>query len=374
MRCAACAIVMATACSFTPGVFQQDARIDDSTDVAVSNLDPPWWDNAWGKRRRLVVTTGANRPDKGYAGYTVRLAPLDAGCDVRVVTWTDSTWTVLPHHLLGCDDLRFALPVDVADATAWTDAFVYYDNPSAPAAPVAPGQVYRFWDDASADRAADYDRGRMDAWLSTGHDNSLAYDGAGFYTYDTGDDSQSSYRIDIDERDVLVEAEWFHTGCYTNNMQSSVCLRGKIASGSAGTELSDHYYCSSRAQNPSCNNNDQAMYDGDIVKSDNETIAVQGTIDPPALVANQWRRQALAAFGVNPTHLRFWDADASWPALAMPPSAALLATGDDATDFEGRGFAGVMTAQDIGRIRNLVIRRYVEPEPSVAVESEVVRP
>lgn len=372
MRWAACAIVMVAACSFTPG-YVQDAP-GDAADAVVSNVDPPWWDAAWGKRRRLVVTTGANRPDKGYSGYTVRLAPLDAGCEVRVVTWSDSAWTVIPHHLIDCADLRFGLPVDIADSATWTDAFLYYDNPSALPAPVVPEQVYRFWDDASVDRSADYARGRMDAWLSTGHDDSLAYDGGGFYTYDTGDDSQSSYRIDIDERDVLVEAEWFHTGCYTNNMQSSVCVRGKIASGSAGTELSDHYYCSSRAQNPMCNNNDQGIYDGDIVKSDNEVIAVQGANDPPALVANQWRRQALAAFGVNPTHLRFWDADSSWPALAMPPPTALLATGDDATDFEGSGFAGVMTAQDIGRIRNVVIRRYVEPEPSVTAESEVVRP
>ena len=47
--------------------------------------------------------------------------------------------------------------------------------------------------------------------------------------------------------------------------------------------------------------------------------------------------------------------------------------GSDASDYQGRGFAGVMTAQDIGRFRNLVIRRYVEPEPTVTIESEELK-
>jgi hypothetical protein len=367
VKVAACALLVA-ACSFTPGT------VSDSTRDSASAIDPPWWDGAWGKRRRIVVTTGSVQPDKGYSGYTVRLAPLDAGCDVRVVVWSDSTWTVIPHHLVDCADLRFALPVALGDGAQWRDAFVYYDNPAATPTTLTPGEVYLFWDPATTDRSASYQRGRMDQWLSTGHDNSLAHDSGGYYRYDTTDDSQSSYRIAVDERDVLVEAEWFHTGCYTNNMQSSVCARGKIASGSGGSELSDHYYCSSRAQNPLCNNNDQGIYDGDIVKTDNEVIAVQRMADPPPLVPSQWRRQALAAFGVNPTQLRFWDADASWPALAAPPASALIASGEDATDYEGRGFAGVMTAQDVGRIRNLVIRRYVEPEPVVTVEDEALRP
>jgi len=213
----------------------------------------------------------------------------------------------------------------------------------------------------------------MDAWLSTGHDNSLAWDASGAYVYDTGDDSQSSYRRPVDERDVLVEASWLHTGCYTNNMQSGVCARGIIASGTAGSELATHYYCTSRAQNPMCTNNDQGIYDGDVVDQDNEIIALQGIIDPPPIVPNQWRTQALAVFGTAPTQLRFWDADAAWSALAMPPAAALQATGPAAHEHTGRGFAGMMTSQDIGQLRNIVIRRYTEPEPAVTIEDEVAR-
>jgi hypothetical protein len=214
----------------------------------------------------------------------------------------------------------------------------------------------------------------MDAWLAVGHRNSLAWTGADAYAFDTGDDAQESLRRAVDERDVLVEAEWLHTGCYIANMQSGVCARVQIASGAGATELADHYYCTSRGQNPMCNDNDQAIYDGDIVKTDNEIIAVQGVDDPAPIVVGQWRKQALAAFGAGPTMLRFWDADASWPHLATPPADALQATGEDPAGYTERGAAGVMMTQDIGRFRHLVIRRYVEPEPTVRMLAEEPAP
>jgi hypothetical protein len=340
---------------------------------------PPWWDAAYGARRPLIVTPGAVRPDKGYAGYTVRFegavmgAREDCG-DVRVVTWDGAAWTERARHLAGCGaagDVRFALPDDIADGAAYRGAYLYYGNlqPEAPRA--ADGTaVYLWWDPATRDRGADYVHGRMDNWLVEGYDDSLRWDGAGFYKYDTGDDRQSSYRRAVDERDVLVEVSTFHTGCYPINMQTGVCARGVILSGSGASELANHYYCTSRAQNPSCANTDEGIYDGDIVKTDNEILAYNNPINPPPIKVNQWRKQALGVFGVNPTALRFWDADEAWPALATPPAAALLAKGEDADDYEGRGFAGVMTGQDKAQLRDLVIRRYVEPEPVVTAGDE----
>ena len=350
--------------------------------------DVEWWDPAYRHRRRIEVTAGPIQPDKGYAGYTARLAPLDpsalmglsASCDdLRVVAFDGARWLERPRHLLGCGtaelDLRFALPVDLAAGATWREAYVYYDREAAPAPPAPTGTaVYLWWDDAAADLTGACQRGRMDAWNGTSHRDSIAWNAAGEYRFDTGDDGQESLRRAVDERDVLVEAEWLHTGCYTNNMQSGVCARVQIKSGTGASESADHYYCSSRGQNPTCNDNDQAIYDGDIVKTDNEMIAVQGTTDPPPIVKDQWRKQALAVFGAGPTKLRFWDADASWPGLATPPSDRLQATGEDASDHAGRGAAGVMMTQDIGRFRNLVIRRYVEPEPTVAVQGEEQAP
>ncbi|HSD85965.1 MAG TPA: hypothetical protein VLB44_00565 [Kofleriaceae bacterium] len=380
MRTTVVIALVVAACNFEHGALRgaHDDAGDVRDDAPVMGIDPPWWNGEWQYRRRIAVTAGSVHPDKGYVDYTVRLSGLTlqgvrGDCeDVRVVAWSASTWTELSRDLIGCTDLRFPLPLDIPDSTTWRDAYVYYANPAAPRAPRT--GVYRFVDPATTDRSADYQRGRMDPWLSTGYDNSLAWNSAGYYTYDTADNSQSSYRIAVGERDVLVEAEFRHTGCYANNMQTAVCARGIIATGTGGTEDADHYYCTTRAQNPTCNDIDQGIYDGDIVKTDNEIIALQGLTDPPPLVANQWRKQALATFGAGPTQLRFWDADASWPDLGYPPATAIQATGTDAVDYTGRGFAGIMTAQDIGQFRNLVVRRYVEPEPVVVIEGEEVRP
>lgn len=361
--------------------------------------DAAWWDPAYRHRRRIEVTPGLVRPDKGYAGYTVRLAALDrsaltgltASCDdLRVVAFDGERWIEQPRHLLGCGaaaadlrfalpegelDLRFALPVDLADGETWREAYLYYDREDPPAPPAAAGAaVYLWWDDGSADRSNACTRGRMDAWLGTGDLDSLAWDPTGGYRFDTGDDGQESLRCAVDERDVLVEAEWLHTGCYNNNMQSGVCARVQIKSGTGTAELADHYYCTSRGQNPMCSDDDQAIYDGDIVKTDNEIIALQGSGDPPPITVGQWRKQALAVFGADRPQLRFWDADASWPGLASPPASALQASGEDTQGHPGRGAAGVMIAQDIGKLRNLAIRRYVEPEPVVTLLDEEQAP
>ncbi len=371
---------MLVGCSFSsPSIDRPEAGAADAS----------WWDPAYRHRRRLEVTAGAVRPEGGYAGYTARLAPFDpsaltglrASCDdLRVVAFDGERWLERPRHLLGCGtgaaDLRFALPVDLAGGEPWREAFLYYDRKDPPAPPAVTGTaVYLWWDDGGADLAAAYARGRMDAWQATGHRDSIAWDPAGGYRFDTGDDGQDSLRRAVDERDVLVEAEWMHTGCYSVNMQSSVCARVRIASGTGPTETADHYYCTSRAQNPMCSDGDQAIYDGDVVKTDNEVIALQGQGDPPPIVVGQWRKQALAVFGAGPTQLRFWDADASWPGLATPPADALQATGEDADgDHQERGAAGVMLTQDIGRFRNLTVRRYVEPEPAVALLDEEQAP
>lgn len=375
-------LLLLAACSFEPGTGGEPPPRDGADPE-----DPtPWWDTSYAHRRQLIVTTGALVPARGYAGYTVQLAldpaqlaGIDTSChDLRVATFDNGTWTERTRHVLGCGtpnlELRFALPVDLAAEATWDRAYLYYDRPGAPQPASALGDVvYRWWDDGSINRTGDYQGGRMDPWLGTGHVPTLAWNPAGFYTYNTGNDAQESYRRAVDERDVLVEAEFFHTGCYVENFQSGVCARGVIAGGAGGTETADHYYCTSRAQHPACSNVDESIYDGDIVASDNEQVALRGLRNPPPIVGLQWRKQALAVWGAGPTELRFWDADASWPSLANPPKTALQATGRHLADHPGAGFAGVMLAQDVAQLRNLVIRRYIEPEPMVSTRDEQSR-
>ena len=103
--------------------------------IAVAATDPSfaattlWWDTAYADRIEIDVTTGANVPDKGYVGYTARVAVLDtqaliaagdmqADCgDLRMTYYNSISWQELPRHVINCDspttDVQFSMVVDI---------------------------------------------------------------------------------------------------------------------------------------------------------------------------------------------------------------------------------------------------------------------
>jgi hypothetical protein len=268
------------------------------------------------------------------------------------------------------------LVADIAAGSSDDNYYLYHGNVSAGAPPaVSPTNVYLWYDDASVDRSGQYIRGRIDNWQGSSWDDSLTWNPAGYYTYDNGRNSTSGYRRPIDERDVYAEAEWFHTGCYDFNISTGLMVRGVVQSGSGGNESSNHYYASNRGEYPGCRPSGTKS-DGDIVEDNLTTTAVAGP-NPPDLVANQWRRQGLAAWRTAPTSLSFWDEDlsANWSALGFPSAANLLVSGLDVNNENtGRGFAAIMTAQDQARVRNILFRRYVFPEPTLTLTPETQPP
>ncbi len=356
--------------------------------VAATDL---WWDTGYLRRYNIDVRVGASSPDKGYAGYTARIASLDTQAligngellpdcsDLRLLYYDGLSWQELPRHVLGCNsastDIRFMLAADIPANGNDDNYYLYYSN-AAPALvlPVTTTNVYLWFDDASVDRSASYVRGRIDPWHGTGWDNSLSWNAAGYYTYNNGDNFTSGYRRDVDERDVYAEAEFFHTGCYQFNQTTGMMVRGIIAGGAGGSETSDHYYASNRGDYPGCRATGYT-HDGDVMKTNRGTIAADGA-NPPDIAANVWRRQGLAAWLTTPTNLAFWDEDlsANWAAPGYPSNANLQASGSDAIDYTGRGFIAVMTAQDIARVRNILVRRYIDPEPVLVLDAEVPMP
>ncbi len=377
------AALLAAGCRFDPtggasAGGDDGAAVNDAAAAADARvLD--WWDPAYRLRIPLAIATGPVAPERGYAGYTARLGDLDTAAliaggqlrndcrDLRVVWWDGAAWNEIDRHLIGCGgvaELRFALADDLATDATSGDYYLYLDNPaaSAPAA-LRTSNVYLWYDDARVDRSASYSGGRIDSWGSTNSwVDSLSWS-EGSYAYVRQDDQVSSYRRQVAERDVYVEAEMLHTACFPNNMVTGLVVRGVIASGLAAAEESDHYYASMRAEQAACG--EGYAFDGDIVGTVRDRTVIDGS-DPPAVAVGVWRAQGLAAFGAGPTHLRFWDQNDAWSAPGWPPADALIADGDHATDdHQQPGFAGIWMAQDSGAFRGLLIRRYVEPEPSV---------
>lgn len=349
-----------------------------------------WWDTGYSGRYNVAVNVGTVAPDKGYLGYTARIVALDtqalvasgdmrADCtDLRVAYYDGLSWQDLPRHIIGCNtastDIRFALAQDIGASSTDDNYYLYFGNSAPGQAPaMTETNVYLWFDDASVDRSASYIRGRLDNWHGSGWDNSLTWNPAGYYSYDNGDNFTSGYRRAVDERDVYIEAEFFHTGCYQLNITTGLLVRG-TTQGSPSNESSNSYYASNRGEYPGCTSNGYT-HDGDVVVRNRPTTAVDGA-NPPDVIPNTWRRQGLAVWRTNPNSLAFWDEDtsSSWSALGYPSNANLHVAGAHSSNVDGRGFAAVMTAQDRARLRNILIRRYVEPEPQLTLTLDSPRP
>lgn len=356
---------------------------------AVPPLTSQWWDTNYNHRQQLTVTTGSNSPSGGYDGYTVRLTNFDTAalvlagkmrsdCNDLRVLWqnTASSWTEVDRHIITCDDaatdLRFQLQVTLGDNDTTQDYYIYYGNITAPAGPADLTNVYLWYDSASADQLSSYTLGRGDDWHGTGGGDTFAWNAGGYYTYDTGNDVTNSLRYAVNERDVYIEVEFYHTNAYPTDMTSGVVARYQLGSGSGSSESADHYYASVREDSPSQGSAGYAE-DVSIVKTNRSTVAI-GPADgasAPAIVEDQYRKQAIAIWGINSTNGKFWDNDtaASMGPVGYP-SQTVTKSGTDATDYEGAGDAGVIVAQGAARVRNILIRRYTEAEPSVSNGSE----
>ena len=355
---------------------------DDGGDIRFTSEAPgnigSWFDDAYDQRKPIPVTIDANRPDGGYDGYTVR-ADLDtatlvsngdllSSCnDLRVIHSTGATSTEIDRVVTDCNtattEIAFSLQADHATSSVVEEYYFYFDNPSASTPPDDPENVYLWFDDVSSNRLSSYTQDEGDLWHGGGTSDTFTYDANGYYTFDTDDNFNESIRIPnttLSERDIYIASEWFITGCYPSNISF-----GHFARYTSDTS----YYASQRAESTFGSCAGEYAEDGSIVKNSRTTTAVAGT-NPSAIATNQWRRMALATWGINSTNAKYWDTndDSSFGSLGWP-TVTPLADGADATDIEGAGEVGIMAAQAAGRIRNITVRRYVEPEPVVATTS-----
>lgn len=351
-----------------------------STGVSIAgNNDGPatWWDTAYHYRRRITVTTGANSPSGGYNGYSVRFSDFDTedlvtnskmknNCDdLRIIYWNGSSNVELSRHVISCNstttDIRFSLQSDISASSSDGSYYLYYGASKAPIAPATMTDVYLFYDDVSSDSSSSYSFGSC----GDGNYSAWSYNSSGYFEISSNDNHGGCFRNAINERDAYIEAEWYHTGCQPINMISGMVGR-YTGTGSGSSESPSQYYRSTRKHNSSCGGGYSG--DGDIVKLGG--TAVDGT-DESTIIEDQWRKQALSLWGINGTRASFWNNDTvsgfgpmGWPSIAPTASST------DETDQESAGDWGVWAHQDISRVRNILIRRYVNPEPVLSLADE----
>lgn len=336
-----------------------------------------WWNTGYQYRRRITTTTGANSPEGGYQNYTVRFANFDtealvdggkmqSDCDdLRVAYWSGTENIEVNRHIIDCNatttDVRFPLQADITASSTDGNYYVYYGAPNAPATTTDMNVVYLWWDDMTGDSSSDYTFGSCggsiyDAW---------SYNSEDYFQIDTRDNGGGCFRRAVNERDAYIEAEWYHTSCQPINMVSGMLGR-YTGTGSGGSESATQYYRSIRTHNPQCGGGYSS--DGDILELGG--TGIDGT-NEAGIVEDQWRKQGFALWGINPTGATFWNADTidGFGPLGWP-SVGATASGNDADDSESAGDWGVFAHQDTSRVRNMLVRRYVDPEPVLTLADE----
>ncbi|MFX1476426.1 MAG: PKD domain-containing protein, partial [Promethearchaeota archaeon] len=340
-----------------------------------------WWDASYQYRRRVTVSTGANSPYNGYAGYTVEITMdtmspniQDDGEDLRVVWWDGSGWQELDRHIIDPDTastiIRFRLQADIAASSNDDNYFVYYGNADVGAGPANLENVYLHYNNHSTDRSSEYYIGRLGIanWHGDG-DYSSPYDGTNQrVNYDTGDNYVGEWVIqDIDERDVYLECQMRDSGTYPYNTTPGLLARIQWAT--LGSSISD-FYAASNAQGPY---NESGL-------GRNARTALTSAYDPAGTKYysnNTIYRFYFAVWGTNPTGFKADFAPDSGQ-LQWKPGATPYVNGSstEASELESSGQVGFLVAQQIGWMDEFMARRYTEPEPncSLAAEETVTAP
>ncbi|MCF7910281.1 fibronectin type III domain-containing protein, partial [Candidatus Pacearchaeota archaeon] len=344
----------------------------------------PWWDDNYLYRKQINVTTGANVPYKNYSDYTVQLSIDTSGLvsqgkmqsdadDLRIIYFNGSDNIELDRIVFNSGTsntlVRFKLQENISSSSVDSNYFIYYGKSSAVNPPENYSNIYLWYDDASSDKESDYIQGRLDESAHGGDwANSISWSSSGYYIFDTGDNYADSFRVsDILERDVYVEYEEYQTNSYPNDMTSGPLIRWE-GTGSGATETSSHWYYYEIAASTFSGGGYQSH--DDITADDRGSVVISnGTLgDFPG---NSWTKIGIASWNINPTNLASWyDASPLENESGGWVSSRFSGTHAAGSDNENPGQAGIWIQQDQGRFRNILIRRYISPEPSLFLNSE----
>ena len=316
----------------------------------------PWWDDAWQLRAPLSIEVGGQVVHDGYPGYTVFLAvPLSdwraqglvrADCgDLRIVHRASTSDEPIPIALLDCSAtsarVAFAMRSDPTPGTRDGSYWLYAGNPDAAVEPpTRPDAVYTY--DLASDPAplATLVRKVPPTGLSAAGETALSYaDGAIAYTL--GDGQGVRLLLPDAGPDLELELTMDHLRCYPLNMRSGIGVRGDARDASAGL-----WYL--RGWNRDCGG--AYSFDGRVSVAGTR----YGNTRPEHAVPATDHRIRLRIHGEDPAQLTIDDA--AHRTRSELPTAALTGTA-----------TSLLLGQEDGRISELRLRRYTDPEPAPTV-------
>ena len=311
---------------------------------------PNWWDSNYKYRKQLNITNkAASSLELGYSVMVVldtqslaSSGKLKPDCsDLRIVHSSGSNAELERVNETSCSSASTEVWFKTAkaiNALSYDDSYyIYYGNPSANSPSADRTKIYLLWDDFSSNTLGSY---MLGDWLCYHGDcknfKNFTYS-YGRVFFNTTDNHDSGLRLGMEARDVYSKAAYSITNSYPTDSTVGIGLRWSKTNKYYTAHVSGGNYPS-----PAIAKKERTKY---IKESDSSIYhpkdGAQFTI-------------AFAAFGEN---LRLWY-----------NGVESLSGQDD--EFEEAGDIVFEAAQSEGYLNNILLRKYVEPEPLAQVGNE----
>ena len=314
-----------------------------------------WWDNRYSYREKLTVTAGTVAVPAGYsvsvsfnhASLVTGGKSLASGNDLRVVYWTGSAWTELDRALdaasawnSAATKIWFKSQPAILASSSDSGYYLYYGNPSAASPPANPANIYLFFDD--------FETGGLSKWTVESGLWQTATDQAHAGTYALKYPAESSGDRYLSALPVLNEVGVYFDAWWRVSDTASIDVAQSFRLSSA---LSSHYETNLETNPGGWNIAKQINGAWSSLSPDSGTPAT-----------NTWMRVSTAIYG---TGMRvFKDGTQINPASGAFNVGTELSLGNIAFRKYNvaTGFAWW--------IDDVVVRRYVDPEPTTGLATE----
>jgi len=327
--------------------------------VYPTDFTPSWWDAKYHYRKQITISN--NAASTLEEGYSVELIVntsslvsaskmVSNGSDLRIVWWnsTASNWVELDRHIIDVNidstQIWFKTQSEISSSEEDSNYFIYYGNPYAQNPPANGSNVYLWFDDFETDTRSQYSIGKHATnWHGANAYTNFQYDSENErVTYDTGDDHTGGIMPDISEDDVYAEMKMGVTDYYPSHTTQGILIRWQSNDVFYGVKACGGGYTPRMGIVENSRTTDLASNDTAYHPMDGSTF-----------------RWGVATWGSN---IKMWYGDTTYTYQVW------ASTTDPSISTAGK--IDFLAAQSIGWMDDLLIRKYIDPEPSTSLGGE----